>query len=74
MIKDGYSAEQARMVLPQSLMTEWYWTGNLYSYANVFIQRSDAHAQREVQQIAEQIDYLMMPLFPVSWPALTRGA
>jgi thymidylate synthase (FAD) len=74
MIYEGICPEQARMVLPQSLFTEWYWTGNLYSFANVFIQRSDSHAQKEVQQIAEQIDYLLMPLFPVSWPALTRGA
>ena len=70
----GVCPEQARMVLPQSMYTEWYWTGNLYSFANVFIQRSDSHAQKEVQQIAEQIDYLLMSLFPVSWPALTRGA
>ena len=74
MIYEGICAEQARMILPQSLFTEWYWTGNLYSFANVYIQRSDSHAQKEVQQIAEQIDHLLMPLFPVSWPALTRGA
>ena len=73
-LEEGGCAEQARMVLPQSMYTEWYWTGNLYSFANVFIQRSDSHAQKEVQKIAEQIDYLLMPLFPVSWPALTRGA
>ena len=74
MIYEGICPEQARMVLPQSMYTEWYWTGNLYSYANVFIQRSDSHAQKEVQQIAEQIDHIIMPLFPISWPALTRGA
>lgn len=67
----GVCPEQARMVLPQSMYTEWYWTGNLYSFANVFIQRTDSHAQREVQVIAKQIGEIIEPLFPVSWEALT---
>lgn len=71
MIEAGVCAEQARMVLPQSMYTEWYWTGNLYSFANVFIQRTDSHAQREVQGIAHQIGEIIEPLFPVSWKALT---
>jgi len=54
--------EQARMVLPQSMYTEWFWTGNLYSFANVFIQRTDSHAQREVQDVAHQIGDIIEPL------------
>lgn len=71
LLRDGVCPEQARMVLPQSMYTEWYWTGNLYSFANVFIQRSDSHAQREVQEVARQIGKIIEPLFPVSWAALT---
>lgn len=71
LLKDGVCPEQARMILPQSMYTEWYWTGNLYSFANVFIQRSDSHAQREVQEVARQIGEIIEPLFPVSWAALT---
>jgi len=71
MINDGVCAEQARMVLPQSMYTEWYWTGNLYGFANVFIQRTDSHAQKEVQDVAHQIGDIIKPLFPVSWAALT---
>jgi thymidylate synthase (FAD) len=71
--EEGICPEQARMVLPQSMYTEWYWTGNLYSFANVFIQRTDSHAQREVQDVARQIGEIIEPLFPVSWEALTRG-
>lgn len=63
-------AEQARGFMPQTMMTEWYWTGNLYSFANVFIQRSDSHAQKEVQEVAKQIGEIIEPLFPVSWKAL----
>ena len=72
MIAAGVCAEQARMVLPQAMETEWYWTGNLYSFANVFVQRSDSHAQREVQEIARQIGEIIQPLYPVSWEALTK--
>jgi len=70
MLDSGVCPEQARMVLPQSMYTEWYWTGNLYSFANVFIQRTDSHAQREVQEVAQQISDVIEPLFPVSWEAL----
>jgi len=73
MMDDGVCPEQARMVLPQSMYTEWYWTGNLYSFANVYIQRTDSHAQREVQEVARQIGEIIKPLFPVSWEALTDG-
>jgi len=73
MISEGICAEQARMILPQATMTEWFWTGNLYSFANVFIQRTDSHAQREVQSVAHQIGDIIEPLFPVSWPALVKG-
>jgi len=72
LLDEGVCPEQARMVLPQSMYTEWYWTGNLYSFANVFVQRTDSHAQRECQDIAHQIGTIIEPLFPVSWKALTH--
>jgi len=72
LLDEGVCPEQARMVLPQSMYTEWYWTGNLYSFANVFVQRTDSHAQRECQDIAHQIGTIIEPLFPVSWKALTQ--
>lgn len=68
---DGVAPEQARMVLPQSMYTEWYWTGNVYSFANVFVQRSDSHAQKETQDVAKMIGDIIQPLFPVSWKELT---
>jgi len=52
------------------MYTEWYWTGNLYSFANVYIQRTDSHAQKEVQEVAHQIGEIVKPLFPVSWASL----
>jgi len=72
LLQGGVCPEQARMVLPQSMYTEWYWTGNLYSFANVFKQRTDSHAQKEVQDVAHQIGEIISPLYPESWKALTQ--
>lgn len=72
MIADGVCPEQARFVLPQGMMVNWVWTGNLVSLANVYNKRSDLHAQKEVQEFASILDEIMSPLMPVSWAALTR--
>ena len=66
----GVCPEQARMVLPQSMYTEWYWTGSVAAYARVCSLRLDPHTQRETQEIAQQINDVIAPLFPVSWEAL----
>ena len=72
MIHDGVAPEQARMVLPQSMLTTYWVTGSLYAWANAFIQRSDPHAQVEIQQLAQQWDEIISPLFPHAWDALTK--
>lgn len=72
LISDGICPEQARMVLPQSMYTEFYMTGNLFGWVNLFNQRSDSHAQRETQEVAKQIGSIIEPLFPYSWKALTK--
>jgi thymidylate synthase (FAD) len=72
LLSDGVCPEQARMVLPQSMMTEWIWTGSLYGWANVYNQRKPgSHAQREVWPFAQSLADHMARLFPVSWEALT---
>lgn len=70
MIVAGIAPEQARMVLPQNVMTSWYWTGSLMAFARVCKQRLDPHAQQETREVAQQINELIKPLFPVSWAAL----
>lgn len=72
-IKDGVCPEQARFFLPQGVEVNWVWTGSLYAFANFYNQRSDSHAQKEVQELAEQVNQIIQPLFPVSWSALTQG-
>ena len=71
MLSVGVAPEQARMILPQNMMTEWYWTGSLMFFARVCAQRLDPHAQAETSEVARQIADLVRPLFPVSWLALT---
>jgi thymidylate synthase (FAD) len=72
-IKDGVCPEQARFILPQGCEVKWVWTGSLYAFANFYNQRSDSHAQKEIQELADQVDKIIDPLFPVAWKALTRG-
>lgn len=72
-IRDGICPEQARFFLPQGCEVNWVWTGSLYAYANFFNQRSDSHAQKEIRELADQIDQIIAPLYPVSWAALTQG-
>lgn len=72
LIEMGIAPEQARMVLPQSMMTEWIWTGSLYGWASMYNQRSSEHAQYEVRLFAEEVNKIMSELFPICWKALTN--
>ena len=72
MLDWGVAPEQARMVLPQSMYTEVIATGNLYAWANLYVQRTDSHAQKETQDLAKQIGEIIQPLYPVSWKELTK--
>jgi len=68
----GVAPEQARMVLPQSTMTEWYWSGSLDAFADMCNLRCKSDTQAETRQVAQQIDRKMIELFTVSWDALTE--
>lgn len=73
MLKAGVCPEQARMVLPQSMMTEWIWSGSLMAFARVCQLRLDNHTQKETREVAALINDEMKLLFPVSWKALQDG-
>jgi len=66
----GVCPEQARSILPQSMMTEWYWTGSLYGFARVCKLRLDPHAQAECREVAKWINDFCSNEFPMSWKAL----
>ncbi len=67
MLEAGVAPEQARMILPQSAMTEWYWSGSLYAFARVCNLRCAEDAQYETRIVANLIDKECEGLFPISW-------
>ena len=71
LLRLGVAPEQARMVLPTGMMTEWYWTGSLAAYARFYKQRIDPTAQKEIRDYAVRIGQIVSKLFPVCWKALT---
>lgn len=70
LLNKGVCPEQARIILPQSMYTEFIETGSLAAYARLCKLRLDPHAQREIQVYAEMISNRMKEYFPVSWNAL----
>jgi thymidylate synthase (FAD) len=74
LLKTGVAPEQARMVLPQSMMTEWYWSGSLFAFAKMCHLRLKDDSQYETRLVAEQVEDIMMQLYPVSWEALRMYA
>ena len=70
LLSDGVAPEQARMVLPQSMYTEWYWSGSLYAFSKMCSLRLKNDAQLETQVVAKQISSVMKDLYPFSWKAL----
>ena len=70
LLKSGVCPEQARMVLPQSTMTEWYWSGSLDAFADMCNLRRKEDTQYETRLVANSISMDMKGLFPASWKAL----
>ena len=70
LLEAGVAPEQARMVLPQTMYTQWIETGSLVYWARLCRLRLDSHAQREIRDLAAQVSEQMAQAFPVSWAAL----
>ena len=70
LLDEGVAPEQARMVLPQSMMTEWYLSGTLYAFAKMCGLRLKEDTQAETRIVAEKVEEVMAELYPVSWEAL----
>ena len=74
LLAKGVSPEQARMVLPQSMMTEWYWSGTLFAFAKMCSLRLKSDTQEETQLVAQKVALTMAKIYPVSWDALMEYA
>lgn len=67
MIKVGIAPEQARIILPQNMMTEWIWSGSLLAFMRICNLRLDSHTQKETQDVAKDIAIHLEKEFPESW-------
>ena len=72
LLQKNVAPEQARMVLPQSMMTEWYWSGTVYAFARVCNLRCKPDTQKETQDVANQIHALADEAFPYCWKYLRK--
>ena len=71
-IKEGLAPEQARMFLPQNMMTEWIWSGSLLAFMRICNLRLDSHTQKETQDVAKEIAFYLEKEFPESWGVYKR--
>ena len=65
LLKQGVSREIARITLPLSTYTEFYWKANLHNLFHFLELRMDNHAQEEIRLYAETIfEKIVRPLYP----------
>ncbi|AYJ74707.1 FAD-dependent thymidylate synthase [Thermus phage phiFa] len=77
LLNAGVAREMARMVLPVSVYTQFYWKQDLRNLLHFLRLRLDPHAQWEIRQYAEAILQLIEPLVPVTvraWKELYLNA
>ena len=70
MINQGICPEQVRMCMPQSMITEWIWTGSLMAWTRFVQLRGDPHAQAECWPYANLVQEELERRFPISTEAL----
>ena len=73
LLRLGVCPEQARMVLPQSMYTEYFVTGSLYAWSRAYLLRSSETAQKEIRDLAEEWHNIIVKLFPQSWVSLVAN-
>lgn len=72
LVDAGVCKEQARAVLPQAMLTQFWMSASLQAWAHFVRLRADSHAQREIQVYAAEVDKTLREKFPHSWEALLR--
>ena len=69
LVEEGVAKEVARAVLPQSLYTSFYVSGNLRAWFDVLRLRngSHGHPQLEIVEVAQKIEAAIATVFPISY-------
>ena len=70
LLAEGVCPEQARMILPQSMITEWYWSGSMDAFSDMCNLRTKSDTQYETRVLANQIDSILEDIWPIGWKAL----
>jgi thymidylate synthase (FAD) len=66
LMEKGVSRELARIALPVSVFTEWYWKCDLHNVCRFLSLRMDSHAQAEIQDYANAMYALIKPIVPIA--------
>lgn len=72
LLNDNIARELARINLPLSLYTQWYWQIDFHNLCHFLNLRMDAHAQWEIRQYAHVIAQLSRRVAPLSYAAFER--
>jgi thymidylate synthase (FAD) len=72
MLSKDLAREVARIALPLSLYTEWYWQMDLHNLLHFLKLRLDAHAQWEIRQYAQVIARIVKAVAPLAWGAFEK--
>lgn len=70
MVEMGVAREQARLILPLNIYTEYYWTISLQGLVNFIKLRNHSHAQYEIQLYAQALEKLIPDDLSISKEAL----
>lgn len=73
LLENGVAPEVARNVLPQNMMVDWVWTGNLLGVYHLYRLRVGEGAQEEAKEFAVKVGNLVEPIFPLCWKALKEN-
>jgi len=77
LLDSDLAREIARINLPLSLYTEWYWQMDLHNLLHFLALRLDAHAQWEIRTYAETIYSIIREVVPMTaeafWNHTMRG-
>jgi thymidylate synthase (FAD) len=68
-IDAGIAREIARIGLPLSLYTQWYWKIDLHNLLHFLKLRLDTHAQAEIREYAAAMAQMVKAIVPVAWEA-----
>lgn len=70
LLDSGVARETARMVLPLATTTKIHMTGSLRSWIHFLDLRTDDHAQKEIRDVAKEIECQFFKAFPIVGAAL----